>query len=678
MFRFLRPNLVHGLRRPFPLRARLTRPPNLVRNTLAIISVSLGALALHASNDAKRPDSDPDQPPLTSLLRAYLVFSLCSFPSLVDASPRVLSFLSTIPVLREVSEAFLRITFFDQVCISSSFSLSSILNMTIQFVGAETVDGCIPLLHNLRRSHQGVLLNYSAERPHVSSPPNLNGPTLDSSQRALESILHSIDIAGEFEESLPTSSSAPPTTGTWVAIKLSTLLPDPSALWVLSDWIVHQHIDTEFQLQIPFPGAPAAQDLQLFLHSNDHNIAQHIQSLRNLHLHLRKICTRARDRGIRLAIDAEETWFQPAIDLFAVLLMQEFNSLKGQGSSGTITSTSTTRTSQPLVYTTLQTYLVRTPSFLDFLIKDAKDNQYSLGVKLVRGAYIDAEVDAHSHARRDRSLPRGTEMSGSGSISPNEDPPTYPNKGSTDEAYDNSVRVLVGEVARDVVGDDEAWKVEGMSSSNSTPGIGVLFGTHNWKSSRLVLDEILRVGLGKEVVESNSISGSEATHIEIERSRRGKVDKKIILSEEVPQRVTIAQLYGEHFLDSLLEIIALTQNHIHVYKGMSDSLAAYLVDRTSPSSPAPIHSHPTPFVIRNIPYGPLRDVMPYLARRAVENRSVLGSSATNASVSRDGSNDGPITHNHEGDERGAGGRAVEERKRVGRLIWGRVVGLWRF
>ena len=67
--------------------------------------------------------------------------------------------------------------------------------------------------------------------------------------------------------------------------------------------------------------------------------------------------------------------------------------------------------------------------------------------------------------------------------------------------------------------------------------------------------------------------------------------------------------------------------------------------------------------------------MPYLARRAVENRSVV---ATNTSVSHDGSNDGHITHNHEGDERGEGGRAVEERKRVGRLIWGRVVRLWRF
>ena len=119
MFRFLlRPNL---LRRSYPLRARLTPGP-LARTTLATLTLSIGAITLHA--DASSTDSVPeqhsqsnqDQPPLTELLRAYLVFSLCSFPSLVDASPRILSFLSTVPVLRDVSEAFLRVTFFKQVC----------------------------------------------------------------------------------------------------------------------------------------------------------------------------------------------------------------------------------------------------------------------------------------------------------------------------------------------------------------------------------------------------------------------------------------------------------------------------------------------------------------------------------------------------------------------------------
>ena len=131
MFRFLRPSLIQCLRRPYPLRVRLTRPgPILARTTLATITVSFGALALQSSpHDEPDPHahSDPDQPPLTSLLRAYLVFSLCSFPSLVDASPRILSFFSAIPVLRQVSEAFLRVTFFDQVC-KPSLSYLSLLD----------------------------------------------------------------------------------------------------------------------------------------------------------------------------------------------------------------------------------------------------------------------------------------------------------------------------------------------------------------------------------------------------------------------------------------------------------------------------------------------------------------------------------------------------------------------
>jgi len=104
---------------------------------------------------------------------------------------------------------------------------------------------------------------------------------------------------------------------------------------------------------------------------------------------------------------------------------------------------------------------------------------------------------------------------------------------------------------------------------------------------------------------------------------------------------------------------------------MSDSLNAYLVDRTTHTNqstkPLP------PFVIRCIPYGPLRDVMPYLARRAVENRSVLGSSDS-ASVSHLGS--AGVSGE---DERGTGqGRAAEERKRIGGLIWERAIKFWTF
>lgn len=168
--------------------------------------------------------------------------------------------------------------------------------------------------------------------------------------------------------------------------------------------------------------------------------------------------------------------------------MQEFNSIKLDSQP------------QPLVYTTLQSYLVRTPPFLDFLIAHAKNHDYALGIKLVRGAYVDTELAAHSRTLNGSIIP----------LSPEDKPPTFSSKQETDAAYDRCVSVLVGQVA-----------------SESVPKVGVMFGTHNWKSCKLVLDEIVRVGLGKEV------------DLPISRG------KKIVVSEQVAKRVCMAQLYGE-------------------------------------------------------------------------------------------------------------------------------------
>lgn len=62
-------------------------------------------------------------PSLGSLVRAYTVYTICSVPALVDASPRVLSFLTSIPGIRQITEEFVRATFFDQVCFFSRFVL---------------------------------------------------------------------------------------------------------------------------------------------------------------------------------------------------------------------------------------------------------------------------------------------------------------------------------------------------------------------------------------------------------------------------------------------------------------------------------------------------------------------------------------------------------------------------
>ena len=54
------------------------------------------------------------QAPLSELVRTYVVYSLCSIPALVDWSPAILSTLSSVPGLKQITEAIVRITFFDQ------------------------------------------------------------------------------------------------------------------------------------------------------------------------------------------------------------------------------------------------------------------------------------------------------------------------------------------------------------------------------------------------------------------------------------------------------------------------------------------------------------------------------------------------------------------------------------
>ncbi len=53
--------------------------------------------------------------PLSTLLRTYAVYSFCSIPALVDWAPAILDTLSSVPGLKQITEAVVRATFFDQV-----------------------------------------------------------------------------------------------------------------------------------------------------------------------------------------------------------------------------------------------------------------------------------------------------------------------------------------------------------------------------------------------------------------------------------------------------------------------------------------------------------------------------------------------------------------------------------
>lgn len=69
------------------------------------------------SDDTSSRRPTRSQPPLSSLVRAYVVYSLCSIPMLVDYSPSILSTLMAIPGISHISEFFIRHTFFAQVSI---------------------------------------------------------------------------------------------------------------------------------------------------------------------------------------------------------------------------------------------------------------------------------------------------------------------------------------------------------------------------------------------------------------------------------------------------------------------------------------------------------------------------------------------------------------------------------
>ncbi|KAE8353454.1 FAD-linked oxidoreductase-like protein [Aspergillus coremiiformis] len=86
---------------------------------------------------------------------------------------------------------------------------------------------------------------------------------------------------------------------------------------------------------------------------------------------LEEICTRCQQRGARLLVDAESQHFQRGIARVTVALMRQYN-----------------RNGSAVVYNTYQAYLKRTPTDLACHLAAAEQEGFTLGLKLVRGAYM--------------------------------------------------------------------------------------------------------------------------------------------------------------------------------------------------------------------------------------------------------------------------------------------------
>lgn len=131
----------------------------------------------------------------------------------------------------------------------------------------------------------------------------------------------------------------------------------------------------------------------------------------------------------------------------------------------------------------------------------------------MRGAYHPHELAAFSAATSSSTL-------GSIGISPDPYPPVHPSKPDTDACYNECAALLVRAIADDV-----------KSSAGYAPRIGVLFGTHNWTSSEVILRELVNNGLAHENVAST------------DGIRKGTVTVPV----EVAERLTFGQLYGTSF-----------------------------------------------------------------------------------------------------------------------------------
>ena len=88
---------------------------------------------------------------------------------------------------------------------------------------------------------------------------------------------------------------------------------------------------------------------------------------------MQKICASAAEKNIGVLVDAEETWIQDPVDVLSIQMMAEFNKEK------------------VTVYNTVQLYRHDRLSFLKDMLEAAVLKDFVLGVKLVRGAYMEKE-----------------------------------------------------------------------------------------------------------------------------------------------------------------------------------------------------------------------------------------------------------------------------------------------
>lgn len=104
------------------------------------------------------------------------------------------------------------------------------------------------------------------------------------------------------------------------------------------------------------------------------NLQRNDPPSRELEAAIVRICETARAREVRLLFDAEQQAIQQGIDSWTLHFMRRFN-----------------QDGQALVFGTYQAYLKATPNILASHLEHARREGFTIGVKLVRGAYLSSD-----------------------------------------------------------------------------------------------------------------------------------------------------------------------------------------------------------------------------------------------------------------------------------------------
>lgn len=179
----------------------------------------------------------------------------------------------------------------------------------------------------------------------------------------------------------------------------------------------------------------ASFDLMAKLQSGETLSDHEVQAWQRVRQRLEEIAQAGAQYGLPFFIDAEESWIQQPIDDLALDLMNRYNQAR------------------PLVWMTLQHYRHDRLNYLRELIEISKAQGFILGVKLVRGAYLEKE------GKRAKTMGYPT--------------PIQPNKAATDRDYNDALNLCVEHIDH----------------------VAVCAGTHNEHSSRYLTQLMDEKGL---------------------------------------------------------------------------------------------------------------------------------------------------------------------------------------